>query len=266
MTARSLRASLPAALCLAAGALGLLSGCHGERSNEPPHEFLPDMDQQQKYRPQSQTEFFEDGRSMRPTVAGAVAFGRSASASDPRRARFLKADPAFYFGTDAAGKTLAYMPKSAIEAFADGGKSPEAAMGAMIARGQQRFNIYCSVCHGYTGDGKGMVAQRWAGVVPSYHDSKYVDRTQDTGTDGHLFTVIQQGLYDDNPETHERVYRMPAYGHAVSEKDAWAIVAYLRVLQASQTTDLRAVPAEKRAELERTRVKPAATGSKETKS
>ena len=106
----------------------------------------------------------------------------------------------------------------------------------MINRGQERFNIYCSVCHGFKGEGGdpknlkgGVVGQRWLSPVPSYHDPKYSDSKVKTGQDGYIFSVIRNGV----PDTEGKPLKMPSYADKVGELDAWAIVAYVRVLQRS---------------------------------
>lgn len=257
-----LRPAAYATLLLAAAAAAL-PGCRGERSDEPPRQFLPDMDDQQKFKPQSETMFFADGRSMRPAVNGTVAFGRSANPAAPGRDLLLEADRGFATGTSGDGKYLDYIPESAIARFGDVQKDKQAALTAMMLRGQERFNIYCAACHGYTGEGAvpitqdnpsgagGMVGRRWASAPPSYHDPKYSDRAVDTGRDGYLFHVVREGVYDVDATTKERKYRMPAYGHAVNPTDAWAIVSYMRAIQASWTTDVAAIPTDKRAILDR---------------
>src|SRR6185503_827376 len=90
------------ALGVLAGAalVGGLAGCRGERSEKPPRQFLPDMDDSPKMKAQVKTEFFPDHRSMRPKVPGTVAFGTSEHADDPGRAEFVKDDEAFYYGTE----------------------------------------------------------------------------------------------------------------------------------------------------------------------
>lgn len=241
-----------AARLLAATAAGLLAlgagGCRGERSDDPPRQFFPDMDDQPKWRPQEGSQFFADGRTMRPAVAGAVAFGRSTDASAADRSGFLKDDPAFYRGIGPDGEKLVWMPQSAIDAFRAPGDDTGQAMARMLEVGKERFTIYCAVCHNYTGDGKGPVGGRWSYPLPDWHDEKYTDRSQPTARDGHIFDVIRNGLVDQTGAV-----KMPAYGHAVDEKEAWAIVAYVRVLQESWTTDLGQLPADVKDRLERTR-------------
>ncbi len=255
-TESNLHTGHPRALRLAAmsgvAALALvLGGCQGERSDAPPRQFLPDMDDSPKFKPQTETAFFTDGRAMRPRVEGTVAFG-SSSRVESDRAHFAKLDVGVYQGVDPTGKPLAdgepaylkSMPAGAVQAFADhwNGRganltSPAETLAKMVERGQERFNIYCAVCHGYHGEGGdptngtgGVVGRRWRYLVPSYHDPKYRDRTVKTGQDGYLFHVILQGVPAATPELPPK---MPGYAGKVSELDAWAIVMYIRTLQAA---------------------------------
>lgn len=201
-----------------------LAGCRGDRSSKPPRQFLPDMDDQPRWNPQSGTEFFVDGRVLRDPPEGTVAFGFAAF--DPNahagedwaepylreRADLLKDDERFYEGKNADGSYLTHIPIEVTQ--------------SIIERGKQRFDIYCAVCHGFEGDGQGMVGRRWAAPVPSFHDPKYSDPSQDQGKDGLIFHTIRNGVVDTTG-----AQKMPAYAHAVNERDAWAIVAYIRTLQ-----------------------------------
>ena len=228
-----------------------LAACREERTDDTPHQFLPDMDDSPKFKPQTQTEFFTDGRAMRPAVKGAVAFGDSMRTEDISRAKYRRDVPEMWDGVDPTGKPLAEgeksfvakIPGAALDEFkalrSDRGETFEsdaAAMRAMINRGQERFNIYCSVCHGFKGEGGdpknlkgGVVGQRWLSPVPSYHDPKYSDSKVKTGQDGYIFSVIRNGV----PDTEGKPLKMPSYADKVGELDAWAIVAYVRVLQRS---------------------------------
>ena len=226
-----------------------LAACQDQRSDEPPHQFLPDMDDSPKFKPQMQTDFFADGRSMRPKVKGAVAFGDSMRPDDYTRAKFRRESPELWDGIDPDGKPLAEgelayvarIPSSALDQFraarADRGirySSDAEAMKAMVQRGQERFNIYCSVCHGYKGEGGdpahdkgGIVGRRWKTPVPTYHDPKYSDPKVKTGQDGYIFSVIRTGV----PDVGDKPPKMPSYADKVTEIDAWAIVSYVRALQ-----------------------------------
>lgn len=247
---------------------GTLAGCREERSASRPRQFLPDMDDSPKWKPQVKSQFFEDGRTMRPKVAGTVAFGDSERLDDHSRERYAKEDSAFYTGTtglDAKGEPIFVdsIPLSGFDGWpaqANDGESPtellarrEQRMTQLIDRGQERFDIYCSICHGYTGDGKGMVGQRWGAPVANFHDPKYSDKSVFQGKDGYIFNVIRWGVPFPNPKGE--ALRMPGYAHAVNEEDAWAIIAYMRVLQATRT-NIESVPPAEREQL-RNRPRPA---------
>ena len=167
----------------------VLAGCRGMTSSKPPIHPNPNMDQQPKARPQSESDFFYDGASMRAPVPGTVARGE------------LREDRAFFEGKDAAGADVAHSPVES---------TPE-----RLARGADRFGIYCRPCHDARGDGKGVLAERGGVPTTSLHDPKVL-----TATDGHIFTVITngQGL-------------MPNYRWQVPPADRWAIIAYVRQLQ-----------------------------------
>ncbi len=238
----------------AIGFVGGLAGCRGERSEKPPRQLFPDLDDQPRFKVQRQTEFFEDGRTMRPVVEGTVPWGRTpvdveaevfdgeAWAADYRvqRARFLAEDDAIYLGETGTGGEETD-PSRWIE------RIPITVDRELIELGRKNFNIYCATCHGYEGDGMGTVGQRWAGqIVANYHDPKYKDPAQFTGRDGYLFYVGRNGLYDANG-----ALRMPPFKHAVDEREMWGIVAYIRALQASRgvPVDSELVPEPERQRL-----------------
>lgn len=201
-----------AALLACAAGVVLLPACRGDRSDKPPRQFFPDMDDSPKFKNQSDTQFFADGRKMRPAVAGSVAFGERADPQSAERARFLKEDPGFYLGKDAKGEFLV--------------KAPVTYTQEMLLRGEERFNIYCSACHGYDGHGKGLVGQKWSYPLPNFHDPKYSNPVEQTGRDGYIFHTIRNGVL--NPDG---TWKMPPYAHAIKEEDAWLIVGHFRVLQ-----------------------------------
>jgi mono/diheme cytochrome c family protein len=233
--------ALLAALALASG----LAGCRGDRSDNPPRQFFPDMDDSPRWNPQGASEFFADGRTMRPQVPGAVAFGRygfnpvqyaDADWAGPfiqERQDLLREDDAYYRGTEGPDVFLDYIPIPVT--------------GDLIRRGQERFNIYCAPCHGYAGDGRGMVGRLWSAPVASFYDEQFRDRIQRTGKDGYLFHVAMHGVGEPPDLT------MPGYAHALNERDAWAIVAYIRALQATRPpgATLDDVPPDEREMLRR---------------
>jgi mono/diheme cytochrome c family protein len=104
----------------------------------------------------------------------------------------------------------------------------------LLARGQERFAVYCVPCHGFAGDGDGMVVQRGYTRPPSYHS----DRLRQAPI-GHFFVVMTNGFG-----------AMPSYATQISVRDRWAIAAYIRALQLSQHATLDDVPAEARPELQ----------------
>jgi mono/diheme cytochrome c family protein len=226
--------ALPLAM-LSAAALSVLPSCRGDREDKPPHQFFPDLVDAPKWKPQTQTEFYADGRSMRQPVEGAVAYGRWdfdidhagewAAPFKAERDNLLKEDDAFYRGVDDKGRYLTAIPIPVTH--------------ELIARGQERFNIYCSACHGYNGSGNGMVGQRWTGLtVANFHDPKYSDPREpdQKGSDGFFFHTALDGVID----AASGLQKMPPYRHALTERDAWGIVSYIRVLQ--QSVSLGNVP------------------------
>jgi len=233
------------ACALAGVAVTALPACRGDRSEKPPRQFFPDLDDQPKWKSQDKTQFFADGRTMRQPVPGTVAFGRVSFVNAPQmgewaareRADFLKEDARFYDGRESDG--------SLVE------KLPIAVTKELIERGQNRYNIYCVVCHGYQGDGKGMVGRQWSSPLPDYNDPKYKspdknDPKIQLWKDGHLFNIARHGLYDVTG-----TQKMPGYAHALNERDTWAIVAYIRTLQEARSGSLQDAPETDRAALQR---------------
>ncbi|HTB14883.1 MAG TPA: cytochrome c [Bryobacteraceae bacterium] len=103
-----------------------------------------------------------------------------------------------------------------------------------LERGQQRFNIYCSPCHSRIGDGNGIVVLRGFRQAASYHTDRLIKAPA-----GHFFDVITNGFG-----------AMPSYASRVEPDDRWRIVAYIRVLQVSESATIQDVPADKRAQME----------------
>ena len=166
-----------------------------------------DMHDQPKYKPLRESAFFADGRASRPLVPGTVARGHlyddTAMVTGKRGDAWL-ADPP--------------MPMTA----------------ALLGRGHERFDIYCSVCHDRVGTGQGMIVRRGFKRPPSFH----IDRLRNVQA-GYVFDVVSRGFG-----------AMPGYAAQIPVEDRWAIVAYLRALQRSQWATLGDVPAGERAALE----------------
>jgi mono/diheme cytochrome c family protein len=228
--------SLVSALVLAAS-VGTLSGCRGEREDKPPHQFLPDLDDAPKWEPQGQSDFYTDGRQMRLPPSNTVAFGRQGFVTQDdwadgfmqQREDLLKEDNGYYEGKAKDGTYLAVAPVRFNK--------------EDLLRGQERFNIYCSACHNYNGDGLGMVGVQWSYTLPNFHDAKYKDPKADQGRDGYLFHIARYGVPGGSAEAPDYVnHKMPGYKHALTVDDSWRIVAYIRALQASKSGTIDDVP------------------------
>lgn len=171
---------LSPALLLLLGALGMgvLGGCRNE---------MFDMEYGE---PLEQSNFFPDKRMSRTLVPGTVARGH------------LREDSLYYFGRE-AGADATVFPMEIDE--------------AALRRGKERYNVFCSPCHGRTGRGDGMIVQRGMKQPPSFHDQRLKDAPP-----GYFFNVITNGFGVMYP-----------YGSRVDEVDRWKIIAYVRALQRS---------------------------------
>jgi mono/diheme cytochrome c family protein len=145
------------------------------------------------------------------------------------RAGHLKDDALFYTGKTTGPATDA---TSEFQGFTS--SFPREVTEETLKRGEERYNIYCSVCHDRSGYGEGMVVQRGYKRPPTFHS----DRLRQAPV-GYLFDVITNGFG-----------AMPDYASQIPPKDRWAIVAYLRALQLSQNTNINALSAEERKKLE----------------
>lgn len=174
-----------------------LSACQGQLSEKPPIHPNPNMDQQPRVEAQEQNNFFADGRAMRQPVDGTVARG------------LAKTDLAFYEGVDENGDFINYVPVELTKSF--------------LYRGKERYEIFCTPCHGQTGAGNGVIMEGGYGYVPapSYHEQRVRELS-----DGALYSAIYNG-----------VRTMPSYATQIPVEDRWAIVGYIRALQASQNVN-----------------------------
>jgi mono/diheme cytochrome c family protein len=166
------------------------------------------MHQAPRYDPLEASDFFADGRASRPLVAGTIPRG------------FLRADAVFYTGKQGT----AFVTDIPVPITRD-----------LVKRGQGRFNIYCSPCHGVTGDGNGTIVQRGFKQPPSYHSDRL--RAQPAG---YIYDVITNGFG-----------AMQDYSAQVAPADRWAVVAYVRTLQFSRNVKATDLPASDRERLER---------------
>jgi mono/diheme cytochrome c family protein len=167
-----------------------------------------DMHDQPKDKPFRQSELFDDKRSARPLVPGTVARGT------------LREDAVFYMGK-VGNDFVTEIPVKVTE--------------ELLARGQPRFQVFCSPCHGRTGRGDGMVVQRGFKKPSSYH----VDRLRQMPI-GYFYDVITNGFG-----------AMSDYAAQVPPEDRWAIAAYVRTLQYSQYAPAADVPVDRHSDLDR---------------
>ncbi len=172
-----------------------LAGCFkNESSEKPPVHLNPNMDTQEKYKPYKTSDFFPNNSAMRFPVPGIIALGD------------LKEDSAFYFGKDDSGKYVL--------------SNPISHSASLIQRGQDRYEIFCTPCHGSTGDGMGLMINYVYPPATSVHSNRVKSMP-----DGQIFTVISEGNV-----------LMPSYKHQIPVPDRWAIVEYIRNLQKTSET------------------------------
>jgi mono/diheme cytochrome c family protein len=200
----------------------------GSKMARPPIQIFPDMDQQPRYDPQHPSGVFADGRSARKPVEGTVPMGYAlhgsylqAGAKNGAYEPAGFANQPDYFNTGKFG-----------DSYGDG--FPVEITAKLVVRGQQRYDINCAVCHGKAGMGNGIVGQYGVAAIANLQD----DRIR-VMPDGQIFSTITNGRNT-----------MGAYGPQIAIEDRWAIVAYIRALQKSQSVKLAELPAAKQTELQ----------------
>ena len=209
-----------------------MAGFRGAKSSRPPIELFPDMDRQPKVKAQTPSSFFADGHAARKPVAGTVPLGYAMPLHKP-------VDGSTGESTSPYSKIVF----SETTDYADTGKMgdnwgtglPFDVTPAVMERGQQRYGIYCAVCHGATGAGDGIAKKFGVATVQSLNQ----DRIK-AMSDGEIFDTITHGKNT-----------MLGYGDRIQVPDRWAIIAYVRALQKSQGgATINDVPAAERANLE----------------
>jgi len=180
----------------------ILGGCYqGQPSHNPPVKLNQNMFDQPRYNVQSKGDYFADGASMRVPPEGTIPRG------------WLREDSVYFTGMAHDTVPIA--------------KSPVPTTLALLKRGQERFNIFCSQCHSRIGDGRGMTVQRGLNPPPpSYYDPRLL-----AAPDGHFFNVMTNGIRN-----------MAPYKYQVPVDDRWAIVAYIRALQRAQNATINDIP------------------------
>ncbi|MDQ6678521.1 MAG: c-type cytochrome [Acidobacteriota bacterium] len=188
----------PRAIFALAAAWMLSAGCRQDMHNQP------------KYKPLRESTFFADGRQSRPLLPNTVARGDLREATD------------FYTG------------KGGVDGKQDLDYFPIAITKEVIERGHQRFDAFCSPCHGRLGNGAGMIVKRGFKAPPSYH----IERLR-AAPAGHFYDVITNGYGS-----------MYNYAAQIPPRDRWAIVSYIRALQYSQYVEAKDLTPEMRAKLD----------------
>jgi len=189
-------------------AVMLIAGKRGDTTRRPPIELFPDMDRQPKLRPQAGNDFFADGLSSRLPVAGTVARGMPYEENEVTSGKIP--------GTTNWVATI-----------------PLPVTAEMMRRGQERYQIYCSPCHGAVGDGKGITSKYGMGATANLHDNRVVHLE-----DGDIYNTVTHGKN-----------LMGGYGSRLSVEDRWAVIAYVRALQHSRLAYLEDVPPAQRDQL-----------------
>lgn len=205
-----------------------LAGFRGQKGGKPPIEIFPDMDHQPKVKAQVPSEFFTDERGNRQPVPGTVPLGYEAPVSkavpfpDEGKYRMVRySSGTDYFNTGRFGDQW-------------GTGIPLPVTAELMQRGQERYTIFCGVCHGASGGGNGVAGQYGLVAIASFHQ----DRLREMA-DGEIYNTITMGKNT-----------MLGYGSRIPVADRWAIVAYVRALQAAQTATINDVPPAERAALE----------------
>ena len=178
---------------------------------------MHEMYDQAKNKPHTPSSMFPDGSASRPQVRGTVprSAGAWAGTSSGREGDVAWVPPAGpVTGVDAQGKALAQAGAAARAGYVN----PLPITPALLARGQNRFDIYCAPCHSRAGDGDGMIARRGFPHPPSYHTDALRN-----APDSHFYDVMTEGYGAMYP-----------YADRIIPHDRWAIVAYIRALQLSQ--------------------------------
>ena len=196
--------------------VGLIYRSHQSGKNRPRIQVVYDMDQQYKYKAQSENPFFSDGVAMRGVPDGAVARG------------MLREDDAMYLGME----DLVANPDTVFVTAFPLPVTPE-----LMVRGQERYDVFCATCHAPSGNGQSLVHLRAQGLGEGTWTPP-TDLTSDAVAEravGHIYNTITNGIR-----------AMPAYGSQIPPEDRWAITAYVRALQLARKATIDDVPADVR--------------------
>ena len=195
-----------------------IAGFRGDKTRRPPIELFADMDRQPKLRPQAHNNLFSDQLSSRLPVEGTVARSKP---------MIVEGKEIYPFEDNPLNTGRVPGTTNFVETI------PLPVTEQLLARGQQRYTINCSPCHGAGGDGKGITSKYNMIAMANFHDARLVKLP-----DGDIFNTITYGKN-----------LMGAYGPNVTVADRWAIVAYIRTLERSRLASLDDVPSAERSRL-----------------
>ena len=199
-------------------------GFRGSKSRNEPLYLFPDMDRQEKYYPQSESHLFEDGMTDRVPPANTVVRGNALDRSSVFSSDYSAAqltDIPYQTGKDESGNFVASIPVEVSH--------------EMMALGQERYDIFCSACHGYSGDGNGAI-KGFSG--PMLAPANLLSSTFVEQADGEIYQTIALGKNT-----------MMGYGDKLNIDERWAVVLYVRALQRAATATADDIPDSERKEL-----------------
>lgn len=211
---------------VAVAAVISLAGFRGEKFSHPPIQIVPDMKHQPKVITQHPSRFFADGRGDHLPVAGTIPVGYNLEK------RYFQAGASNLSGDSGFTSQPNYRETGIMgDRYGDG--IPDPINAALLARGRERYDIHCAVCHGRTGEGNGVAKSFGLATVASLQDDRIKAQP-----DGQIYSTIVNGKGT-----------MGAYGPNLSVNDRWAIVSYLRALQKSQGVKASELDADTQAQL-----------------
>jgi mono/diheme cytochrome c family protein len=212
-----------AILIFAVVAVVSLAGFRGQKFTQPPLYIFPDMEWQKRYSAQGENSFFPDKRDDRPVVAGTVQRGYGWAEKEVFAGSYQyppSQNQALFTGRKPDGSWYAGFPVRVDSAF--------------LETGRQKFDIFCAVCHGQTGDGNGVTKAAYGMVTVRNLMEAYVT----TQPEGEIFSTITYGKG-----------KMGPYGDRLAPAERWAVIAYLHALQLAGNATKNDVPPEERAKL-----------------
>ena len=198
------------------------AGFRGSKTENTQLMIFPDMDLQDKYHPQGESAFFANGMADRKAPAGTVKRGDELDLVKVYSADYVNEaveNPEMYSGQDSAGAWLKEFPVDVDR--------------SLIELGQVKYDIYCSVCHGATGDGKGITSNYGIAAAANFHSDLFRQMPH-----GEIYNTVRNGKNT-----------MLGYGDKLNAEERWAVVAYVRALQQAYYTTESELTPELRAKL-----------------